>query len=192
MLLSQVFTNTLDAVDESEKAGNEGPFAYHNWVRSGFVRFDGERNHGSFIKELTDFVATWNFLISQDWVEMTREEVEKECEWGDHTTYYKAVLAEKYTAYHGGKVLKDLTEEQLSLVTISKERHGFSFYMPANEKDFVRTKELRLIVSHASHPHNGTGKAVLGTWFPGTLANPNATTGIENAFVKFIWGAKKW
>lgn len=187
MLLSDFFSNTLQAVKESKEAGNEGPFAFHNWVETGFVRFDGTVNHGSFIKELTTFADTWLFLQQQDWAKMSREEVEKECEYNEHSTYFRSSVEDKYTAYHGGKVLKDLKESQIADVTISKERHGFALYMPAREWEFVRTKELRLIVSHSTHPHNMTGKDVLGTWFPGTLANPNASTGLENAFVKFVW-----
>ena len=192
MFLPDIYFNTLKAVAESKEQGNKGPFAYHNWVESGFVRFDGTKNEGSFIKELQNFSDTWFFIKSQDWSKMTKQEVEKECDFQEHTTYFRSTVGDEYTAYHGGRVLKDLTEEQLKLVTISKERHGFAFYMPAKEAEFTRTKELRLIVSHSTHPHNMTGKNVIGTWFPGTLANPNASTGLENAFVKFVWGAKKW
>lgn len=188
MLLSDIFSNTLAAVKESEQKGETGPFAYHNWVRTGFVRFNGVENQGSFIKELQTFEDTWSFLCAQDWVDMTREEVEKECDWNEHTIYYRSIVSDELTAYHGGRPLKDIPEDRVKLVRVSKERHGLSLYMEATPMDFVITKECRLIVSKKTHPHNMTGKDVIATWFPGTLANPNNATGLEDAFVKFIWG----
>ena len=188
MTLDAIFTNTKETIESSSQSGDTSPFAYHNWAL-GWVRFNGKKNEGSFIKEVTDFNSTWDMLVNTKWVKMSDEEVSKECDVDPHSVYYKADIPAGMTGYMGGMPLKDLPEELISSVRVSAHRHGFNLYCTAPWEFFVPVTEMRLLVSKSTNPHNPHGKDLLASWFPGTLANPNALTTLNNSFVKFTLGA---
>jgi len=194
--LHEVFKNTEKAIATSVTFAHANPFdvpanspyAYHNWA-NGWVRFDGKKNQGSFISELQDWHSTWTFLTAiVQWEEMSKEEVEAECEYDEHSVYYKGKIPVPLTGYQGGCLLKEVPERLLPDVRISTERHGYAMYLEVDEAFFKRTDEVRLIVAKESNPSNAHGKPVIVTWFPGTLANPNDNNGgLAETFVKYIW-----
>lgn len=184
MILDTIFKDTKEVITSSIKSGDNSPFAYHNWAL-GWSRFDGKKNEGSFIKELTDFNSTWDMLVSAPWEKMSDSEVSKECDVDIHSIYLKADIPEGMTGYMGGCPLDKLPSFLVPDVRVSAHRHGYSLYCDVEEAYFRRVHTMRLIISKSSNPHNPHGKDIVATWFPGTLANPNALTTLDKSFVKF-------
>ena len=107
----QIFQNTFDAINESMLSGDDSPYAYHKFVE-GFCRYDGEKNRGSFILELTDWNQTMEFLQSLDWTEMSLEEAIEDGDPAADTKvsqYFRATIPSSYKGYQAGNIFKNLS-----------------------------------------------------------------------------------
>lgn len=191
----EIIQNTIEAIEASRNGEDQGPYAYHNFVK-GFTRYDGQVNRGSFILELTTWDATMEFLSDLDWEEMSLEEAIADGDIGadiEVSQYFKATVPEGLNAFQGGTIYKNLSEDAKELVMEVQGQHGPELVINgAGMGDFVSTDELRLIVSRSNHKFNPTGKDIIATWFPGTLSPPGSfmsgreSMGLEEKFVKLL------
>ncbi len=197
--LIQVMRNTKIAIQESSnKQHPEGTYPYHLYAK-GFCRYNpsapaGEKNRGSFIKELDTVEKTFDFInmmIQQNrLVQMTTEEARQEDATADPAiaTWYKGLIPAEYHGYMGGAIYRDLPKEKQALVQEKIGRHGPELTLEGSFQDMQICSDFRLITSKASHPFNKTGLHVLATSFVGLLAPANrANCKKEDKFVKIIF-----
>lgn len=189
----EIIANTMKAIENSQNGEDQGPYAYHNFVK-GFTRYDGKVNRGSFILELTTWEDTMEFIKDLDWEEMTQDQAIADGDSGADTTvsqYFRATVPKGLNAFQGGTIYKNLSEDAKELVMEVQGHHGPELVIEgASMADFEQTSELRLIVSRSNHKFNPSGLDIIATWFPGTLAPPSSFMsgredgGLEERFVK--------